>query len=228
MALLSISAHDIDAAGLALDAELPLVWLKEELADADLQGHAPGRVHARLSRSGSDIVVRGKVTADLRTPCARCLEPASVLVDTELSLLLRPAPSGAGPHAHAPSHANGHGEKGKADAHKDEEYEFSSEEADLDTYDGETVVLDPFVREAILLEVPNFPLCSDDCPGIRPAAPASAPEETGPRVDPRLAPLSALREKLQAAKRPSRPPPAAEKKTKIAAKAAGKTKKDKE
>ena len=223
MALLSISAHDIDASGLALDAELPLVWLKEELADAELQGNAPGHVQARLSRSGSDIVVRGKVTADLRTPCARCLEPASVVVDTELSLLRRPARAGAGA---AHSHANG--EKGKGDAHKDEEYEFTSEEADLDTYDGETVVLDPFVREAILLEVPNFPLCSEDCAGIRPAAPASAPEETGPRVDPRLAPLGALREKLQAAKRPSRPPPAAEKKTKTAVKAAGKTKKDKE
>lgn len=46
------------------------------------------------------------------------------------------------------------------------EYEFSAEEADHDLYDGENVVLDGFVREALLLEVPNFPLCSEDCPGI--------------------------------------------------------------
>ena len=45
----------------------------------------------------------------------------------------------------------------------------------MDHYDGETVVLDPFVREAILLEVPNFPLCSEDCAGIQPAAPTPPP-----------------------------------------------------
>jgi uncharacterized protein len=199
-------------------------------------------VKARLSRSGNDVVVRGKVTADLRTPCARCLEPAKVAVDADLSLLLRPAPAGAhAGHAHGKGAANGE-KKGEP---REDEYEFTSEEAEIDTYDGETVVLDPFVREAILLEVPNFPLCSEDCPGIRPAAAAPAEEEAAPRVDPRFAPLGALRDKLQAAKRPSKPPPpenktatvrertpaakAAGPKARSAAKAAGKkTKKDKE
>lgn len=247
MPLLSVSAHDIDAAGLPFEAELPLVWLKDELSDADLTGVAPGSLQVRLSRTGNDIVVRGKVTADLRTPCARCLDATSVVIDTELSLLLRAVPSAHPPtHAHRPkvhAGANGDGEKakgkGKAEASRDdEEYEFTADEAEVDTYDGETVVLDPFVREAILLEVPNFPLCSEDCPGIRPA-PSASPEDASPRIDPRLAPLSALRDKLQATvKRPSRPPPAsAEKKSKTAptqerapaAKAAGKkTKKDKE
>src|SRR5262249_11349841 len=96
--------------------------------------------------------------------------------------------------------------KGKV---KEPEYEFTAEEADLDTYDGETVVLDAFVREAILLEMPNFPLCSEACPGIGPAASgrdrddgptirarAEAEEATAPALDPRLAPLGALRERL--------------------------------
>jgi len=263
VALVSISAHDIDAAGLALEAELPLVWLAEELADAALTGAAPGRVTARLSRTGKDIIVRGKIAADLRTPCARCLEPSRVSVDTELSLLLQPAPSAHG-HAHHPkAHANGKaggekgkaggekgkaggekgkagGEKGKAGGEKgkaEDEYEFSTHEAEIDTYDGETVVLDPFIREAILLEVPNFPLCSEDCPGIRPAAAAPAPE-AAPRVDPRLAPLGALRDKLQPAKRPSKPPPAKQRlpkkigtataRERIPAAKAAKKKKDKE
>ncbi len=47
-----------------------------------------------------------------------------------------------------------------------QEYEFSSEEADHDEYDGERVVLDDFVREAILLELPSFPLCSESCAGM--------------------------------------------------------------
>jgi uncharacterized protein len=246
--LLAVSAHDIDAAGLPLEADLPLVWLEEVLRDAALEGAAPGRVEVRLSRTGKDIVVRGRIKADLRTPCARCLDPVPVAIDTELSLLLQPA---ATAHVHGPhrlqvkpkpgAHANG-SDKLRADKPKvvqsdDDGYVFSAEEADTDTFDGETVVLDPFVREAILLEVPNFPLCSDACPGIRPASMDAAPEEAGPRIDPRLAPLSALRDKLQAARRPSKPPPAAETKTKTAptrerspaANPAGKkTKKDKE
>lgn len=66
----------------------------------------------------------------------------------------------------------------RAKAGDEDEYEFSAEEADHDVYDGETVVLDPFVREALLLEIPNFPLCSDDCAGIR-----TAPEDPSARVE---------------------------------------------
>ncbi len=208
MPLFAVSAHDIDAAGLALDAEIPVVWLAEELSGADLSAAAPGRLSARLSRSGHDIVVRGRVKAELTTPCARCLEPSAVPVDTEISLLLRPGPAASsGPgHRAAPGARSAGNGKAKPAPKDEEEYEFSSGEADEDTYDGETVVLDPFVREAILLEVPNFPLCSEGCPGIRPAA-AAAPPEPAPRVDPRLAPLGAHREKLEPA-RPARPSPA--------------------
>ena len=179
MATLSASAHDIDTAGLSVEADLPPAWLKEELAEADLRSEAPGHVSVRLSRSGKDIVVRGRIRAELTIPCARCLNPAPVHVDAELSLLLKPA--------------SGEAKKANGPAHKDVEYEFAADEAEVDTYDGETVVLDPFLREAILLEVPNFPLCSEACPGIRPA-PAAAVSE--PAVDPRLAPLEALRAKL--------------------------------
>ena len=63
------------------------------------------------------------------------------------------------------------------------------------------MVLDPFIREAILLEVPNFPLCSDACPGIRRADLERA--EPAPAIDPRLAPLNALRERLAAAQQSS-------------------------
>ena len=84
-----------------------------------------------------------------------------------------------------------------------EEYEFNAGEADEDVYDGETVVLDPFVREAILLELPNFPLCSASCAGIRPAPPTGEQKPAEPPVDPRLAPLGALRDRL--ASRPAAP-----------------------
>jgi uncharacterized protein len=202
MALLEFPATDIDIAGLPVDAELPRHWLDEELRDTEVCSAAPGHITARLSRTGDDIVVRGQVNAAVSLPCARCLEPTQVAVTAELSLLLKMV---AVPHHHAgrssvekPSAAN---------RAEESEYEFAAGEADVDTYDGETVVLDPFVREAILLEVPNFPLCSDDCPGIGPAAaPADVPS-TEPRLDPRLLPLRSLRERLEAGKQNGRVDP---------------------
>jgi uncharacterized protein len=194
MTLIAIPAHDIsDAAGISVDRDLPPSWLDAELADASVHAREPGQVTARLSRTGKEIVVCGKVTASLDLPCARCLDPARYDVEGELALLLVPAPSApAKPHAaHAAHKANG-----KAVIHAEpEEVELTAADTERDTFDGETVVLDPFVREAILLELPNFPLCSEACPGIRPA-PAAAPSPEAERVDPRLAPLGALRARL--------------------------------
>lgn len=69
------------------------------------------------------------------------------------------------------------------------EYEFSAEEADHDLYDGENVVLDGFVREALLLEVPNFPLCSEDCPGIGAVPAVSSDVAAGSAPEPSSDPV---------------------------------------
>jgi uncharacterized protein len=227
MPLLTVPAHDIDAAGLSLSAALPLPWLADELEGTGVTGTEPGAVTARLSRSGKEIVVRGRIQAKLTLPCARCLAPTPFEVDTELTLLLHPVAPKLGAARAAPAKGKAAAEapkaavpkaaaskaappKGKGRAAKEEEYEFSSAEADVDAYDGDTVVLDPFVREAILLEVPNFPLCSEACPGIG-AVPASPAEANG-GADPRFAALGALRAKLAGAEAQAAPDPRKKKK----------------
>jgi len=172
-ALLTFLAVDIRIDGLDVDLPLPATWLSAKLTDTEVQpAETDNRIRARLSRSGNDIVVRGRVAAAVTVPCVRCLEPAAIDVDAELSLLLQPA--------------------SRSRHRSDAEYEFSAAEADRDVYDGETVVLDDFVRELILLEVPSFPLCSDDCPGIQPAGGIADEQPSG--FDPRLAPLSAFQQ----------------------------------
>ncbi|MBK8257123.1 MAG: DUF177 domain-containing protein [Polyangiaceae bacterium] len=219
--LFTVTVHDIDSGGLARAFELPVAWLARVLDDTDVEATEPGHADVRLSRSGSDVVVRGTAKAALMLPCARCLAPTHHSVTGELSLVLRPArvehatTKGAshGGHGAKASHAaakDGSKKSGKdgKDASKngahrrpaeEDEYEFTSEEADQDVYDGETVVLDDFLREALLLEVPSFPLCSEDCPGIRPA---QRNEPQSP-MDPRLVPLAALKTKLALAQGPS-------------------------
>ena len=198
---LRIQHSEIGPDGVKLHVELPSGWFLKRFEETEARlatdEGAKATVTAKLSHSGKNVVVRGKVHADLHVPCVRCLSPASIALEAPLSLFLEPvsrsrllraaeAPTGKG--ARTP---------------REPEYVFSSAEADLDVYDGETVLLDNFVREAILLEVPNFVLCSDSCPGIPLAAgpnvagpiagPLSAASSKDP--DPALAPLGAFIEK---------------------------------
>ena len=183
-ALIRFPAVDIQLDGLEIDLELPTRWLDKALAETDVVPREEGgRITGRLSRSGSDIVVRAKIRAAVQQPCARCLEPAEFDVSTELSLLLQPMTR---------SELRSHDRRRSSSSH--DEYEFTEAEAALDVYDGEHVVLDAFVREAILLEVPTFPLCRDSCPGLQVAAPLAEIEQAR-AFDPRLAPLDAFRDK---------------------------------
>ncbi|MEZ4294930.1 MAG: DUF177 domain-containing protein [Polyangiaceae bacterium] len=226
--LFQVSVHDIDAGGLARSFELPLAWLEHALEETDITAKEPGSANVRLSRTGHDVVVRGTVSATLEMPCARCLAATTHELTGEMSLVLRPARSEHG-RGHGAAKSGGHGaaksaangaagagtkEGGKRGAkaagsangsqrrsREPDEYEFSSEEADEDVYDGETVVLDELLREALLLEAPSFPLCSEDCPGIRPAARTTSRREEP--IDPRLSPLRALKTKLMLAGGPA-------------------------
>ncbi|RLB58979.1 MAG: DUF177 domain-containing protein [Deltaproteobacteria bacterium] len=188
---ISIPAIDIPIEGLAVELELTPGWLEATLADAGIDaqpGDESGTFSGRLSRSGQDIVVRGRVRVRFLLPCVRCLEPAAVPVDAEVSLLLQPVPRADTRNG---GRRSSPGQAGAVVA----DYEFSAGEAARDVYDGETVVLDPFLREAILLEMPSFPLCSESCPGI--VAPGSGPglvaTPVPAEIDPRLAPLEAFR-----------------------------------
>jgi uncharacterized protein len=189
-----LDLQNLDAAGKTYSAAIPLGWLRGVLEDcnvtpaagpggatgqADSEDAEEARVEVRYSRSGTDLVVRGEVQAWLEAPCSRCLEPVRFLAEGELSLLLVPSDSPRAPFARGKVGASG------GAAH--DEYEFHPDEADLDTYDGDELLLDPFVREALLLEVPSFLLCSDTCQGIAPPPDVSATD--GPSIDPRLAPL---------------------------------------
>jgi uncharacterized protein len=205
--LIVVPANDIDAAGFELSIELPVAWLDAKLEEA--RATEPGRLEGRLSRSGkADIVVRCRLAAQLTVPCARCLEPAPVDIRTDLSLLLKPkTPSAAGSAGHSNSKPARGASAPRAQAIRNAEYEFAAAEADLDEYDGERVVLDDFVREALLLELPSFPLCSESC-GRSADEPENGkkegqPDEAGPG---RPSPFEALRHLIPGSPLPSGEP----------------------
>lgn len=165
-----IPVSELDAGGKDYRFTLRPEWIRGALQgqEATSSGEA-GAVSIRASKSGHNVVVHGTLDAELTAPCARCLEPTTLPIHTDISVLYVPAARLAG------SRSRSGGER-----------ELSDEEASTLPFEGEQVILDDLFRDEIVLEIPMIPLCSEACPGI---SPAPAPESGETSLDPRLAPL---------------------------------------
>lgn len=175
--------EDIDENGKHWSFPIEASWLVEAFADTGLrptQDHAPGLVDVFAQRSGEDILLRGRVKTKFACDCARCLEDAVIEVDADLTTLLMP-------------------ESQSNKAQGEDEEDVDPDELTRDFYSGDEVVLDPLVRELIVLEEPMQPLCRPDCPGIPIPEGVRPPADFGREeadVDPRLAPLLKIKRAL--------------------------------
>jgi len=177
-----VSIADLDAGGREFKFAVRAAWVRGALEDTDATAAGPdGKLDVRVSKSGHDVIVRGRLDMDLQTQCARCLKDVTIHLEHPLTALMVPA---------AEVHARGARGKSGRDG---EEIELSPEELDVVAYSGETIALDEIVRDELVLEVPIVPLCSEDCPGISPP-PARDGAATGEAaIDPRLLPLLRLK-----------------------------------
>lgn len=164
----SVSASELDQGGKAFKSAMPNAWLRTAFEDSDATPIGDGEIDVRISKSGPDVVVHGRARAEVEVPCSRCLEPARVILAPEISVMMVPA----------------------SKLKTTREHEMAPSEADVIAYDGDNVVLDDLVRDNLLLEIPMIPLCSEGCKGI---ASPRLETESEPAVDPRLAPLLALK-----------------------------------
>ncbi len=193
--LFSLPVRDVERADQQRTWPIPPEWLDNALADTEAQsaGQA-GTLSVYVKKSGREVLVKGTAHADVTMPCARTLEPVPVALDAEILLLLTPK-------ANAPGSVGGRPRRRERSREADGSEELdaellSIEDAARDEYDGETVALDAFVREHLLLELPLFPVRSD-LPFDPTPATDTPPDESGAAVDPRLAPLAALARQMQ-------------------------------
>lgn len=171
-------------------------WLREALGDAG-EPRGPGSASLELMKTGREVMVRGTAHVEVTVPCVVTLEPLPFELDPEVFLLLRPEP-GNPDRKKRPGAPEGEKRPVKQKKRKEEEPELSTEDAAADTYNGEEIVLDGFLREFILLEIPPYPRRSDlPSPeeGISSRPLAGASEERP--IDPRLAPLAGIAQKLR-------------------------------
>lgn len=189
MSEFALQVQDIDESGKDYAFALREAWIETALADANLHAdpsEQPGSLTVHAQKNGSEYFVEGRVQAPLTTECVRCLGVAKVPVDTRFATLFTRV---AGPVRTA-------GAEETVDSDEDEdEDELSREE-----FSGHEIVLDGLIREYLVLEVPMQPLCAPDCQGIAVPKHVRPPEDvfgsSDGKVDPRLAPLLRLRDKV--------------------------------
>lgn len=186
-------------------------WLRRALSDAEAEPLEAGQASLELMKNDHVVLVRGHAHAKITVPCVVTLDPVPLDLRPEIFLELErePEPVRVRPGAKTdPLAAPGKTPEQKKAAKRGaerrakrakEDPELSAEEAAHDTFKGEEIVLDGFLREFLLLEIPPYPRRSDlpspeESISSRPLADPKVEAKT---LDPRLAPLLGIASRLK-------------------------------
>lgn len=137
-----------------------------------------------LYADGTTVFANGKIDGRVRVACGRCIAPVDVAFADKIRV------------TYLPKHEL-EAEEEKAEKSSEEDgVELDQEDLDLFPYDGDTVDLEPLIREQVILAVPYAPLCREDCKGL--CAQCGADLNQGPcpcekPVAPRFAALKGLK-----------------------------------
>lgn len=156
-----------------------------------------------LRRPGTVKPVRVSISPEVVEIADQRLVPASSL---DVDLVCESLSDGI--RVHGRIGASFHGEcrrclkplEGRIDADVEEMYQTTVTDPDAFPIENDQIDLGPVVRETVLLELPDAPLCRIDCPGLCPTCgrdldqgPCSCPVES---VDPRWSVLDSIRDQL--------------------------------
>jgi len=150
--------------------------MRDALGEGDAQA---GEGHAELDlyADGSHVFAAGQFDGHLHVACSRCVGPVRLEVHDKLRVTFMPP--------------------GEMPEEEEEEgVEVRAEDLDVFPFDGETVDLEPLLREQFVLAVPFAPLCREDCKGLCPQCGIDLNTGTcscEKPVDPRLAALKGLK-----------------------------------
>ena len=216
-ALFVVPVADVERGPRTVSFTLEEAWLREALEGTEASPRRAGSATLELSKSGREIMVRGRAEAALSMPCVVTLDPLDIDLSPEIFLMLAPAPSeptgrpgrsekkravAGASGKEAPADARGAASRKRGAQEDDEEGELlDATTAARDTFEGSQIELDSFIREFLLLELPMFPRRSDlpssPGPAIGPRLATAETDEQEPVIDPRLQPLAALRSRLR-------------------------------
>ena len=152
-----VKIEEISQAGLRLKEPLSLDLLLSAFADGENAGfrpEAPSTLSVSLLRFSGGVLVEGRFEAALLSPCKRCLTDVHLMVPVEFTLNL------------VPQKPPVESENPEDDGRAERAGSFPLQAADQEPFDGKRIDLDPIVREQILLALPMYAICRDDCRGL--------------------------------------------------------------
>ena len=119
------------------DAKLEFLKLGPDL----FEFKEPLHWQADITNTGGALLVTGTVEGEATGSCARCLEPVTFPVTGEIEGYFLINAEDAAP-----------------DDLEEDEFEYLP--------DDKTINMAPLIQAALILEMPQVPLCSDDCKGL--------------------------------------------------------------
>jgi uncharacterized protein len=138
--MLTVDLARLDRQGrLEIEADLPPDFPLAKGKDIRLRG--PLAVRLEATRAGHDLLVRGRLTGGVEIQCRRCLEPVVQQIDDEVSFIFRASID-------------------QFTAERDEVYILPAGAREVDLTDA--------VREQLLLSIPEFVVCREECRGLCP------------------------------------------------------------
>ncbi len=118
-----------------------------ELSDEAIEFPIPVNITLRVSTLGEkQVMAEGNADTTINTHCVRCLEPLKMPLSAEI-------------------HARYEDDKNLLSP---ESQLLGTEDELLAYFDGESIDPTPQIREALMLELPLLPLCTDGCHGLCP------------------------------------------------------------
>ena len=158
-AAMKVRIDDITSAGIAFDqgVEIPKLDAMFLESQAGQKALDPLTVDLRLSRAGERIIVEGRIATRLGASCKRCLQEVELSLPVEFRMDLLPRGTASSSSERSGARDDGEAERGGS---------FDLEAADREYYDGESIDVWPILREQLLLALPDYPLCGDECKGL--------------------------------------------------------------
>lgn len=148
--MLNLSLTAISRAEVLVDGVVPA---SDPLFEGlDLALAEPLRLQLEARSVGEGVLVRGRVHAVLGMECRRCVKPVPYELDETLDILYEPL-------------------------NEEEEEELGGEVYPLPER-GDDLDLRPALREQLLLRVPEYVECSEECRGLCPQCGADLNEES--------------------------------------------------
>lgn len=117
----------------------------------DFRQAGPLKLDAVAELTGSEIRIRGRLSARLLATCDRCLAPVEVPLENDFDLFYRPMASIA----------------------RNDEIEISPDELGVGFYSGDGIDLADVVTEQVNLAMPAKLVCKADCKGLCPVCGAN-------------------------------------------------------